>query len=120
MWQVGVSREQRLIVRRQPGSELPLFLQPNRVISPGITGIGMLLNYRWGLPIGMMTLAINDGDQLVESICVLTYFFDHRQQFAEHHGRRAPDGIAMVNLITGRGVHPAIVMPHVGADVLRS
>jgi uncharacterized membrane-anchored protein YitT (DUF2179 family) len=40
-------------------ANVPLFLQPNHVISSGITGIGMLLNYRWGLPIGMMTLAIN-------------------------------------------------------------
>ena len=40
-------------------ANVPLFLQPNHVISSGITGIGMLLNYRWGLPIGMMTLVIN-------------------------------------------------------------
>ncbi len=40
-------------------ANVPLFLQPNHVISSGITGIGMLINYRWGLPIGMMTLAIN-------------------------------------------------------------
>jgi uncharacterized membrane-anchored protein YitT (DUF2179 family) len=40
-------------------ANVPLFLQPNHVISSGITGIGMLLNYRWGLPIGMATLAIN-------------------------------------------------------------
>jgi len=40
-------------------ANVPLFLQPNRVISTGVTGIGMLTNYLWGWPIGLVTLLIN-------------------------------------------------------------
>jgi uncharacterized membrane-anchored protein YitT (DUF2179 family) len=36
-----------------------LFLAPNRVVSSGVTGIGMLLHYRWGWPIGVTTLVLN-------------------------------------------------------------
>ncbi len=40
-------------------ANVPLFLEPNKVISTGITGIGMLSHYLWGLPIGMVTLVLN-------------------------------------------------------------
>ncbi|HNS50141.1 MAG TPA: YitT family protein [Anaerolineae bacterium] len=36
-----------------------LFLVPNHVVSSGVTGIGMLLYYRWGWPIGLTTLLLN-------------------------------------------------------------
>jgi uncharacterized membrane-anchored protein YitT (DUF2179 family) len=36
-----------------------LFLAPNRVISSGVTGIGMLAHYVWGWPIGLVTLGLN-------------------------------------------------------------
>jgi len=36
-----------------------LFLVPNNVISTGITGIGMLANYLWHWPIGIITLILN-------------------------------------------------------------
>jgi uncharacterized membrane-anchored protein YitT (DUF2179 family) len=36
-----------------------LFLAPNRVISSGVTGIGMLAHYLWGWPIGIVTLGLN-------------------------------------------------------------
>jgi uncharacterized membrane-anchored protein YitT (DUF2179 family) len=40
-------------------ANVDLFLAPNRVISSGVTGIGMLLHYRWGWPIGLATLLLN-------------------------------------------------------------
>ncbi|HOS80162.1 MAG TPA: YitT family protein, partial [Anaerolineae bacterium] len=40
-------------------ANVPLFLEPNNVISTGITGIGMLAHYLWGWPIGLVTLLIN-------------------------------------------------------------
>jgi uncharacterized membrane-anchored protein YitT (DUF2179 family) len=36
-----------------------LFLAPNQVVASGVTGIGILLHYRWGWPIGLVTLALN-------------------------------------------------------------
>ncbi len=36
-----------------------LFLVPNQVVSSGVTGIGMLLYYRMGWPIGITTLVLN-------------------------------------------------------------
>jgi uncharacterized membrane-anchored protein YitT (DUF2179 family) len=40
-------------------ANVPLFLEPNRVVSTGVTGIGMLAYYLWGWPIGLVTLVIN-------------------------------------------------------------
>lgn len=40
-------------------ANVPLFLEPNRVVSTGATGIGMLTYYLWGWPIGLVTLLIN-------------------------------------------------------------
>jgi uncharacterized membrane-anchored protein YitT (DUF2179 family) len=40
-------------------ANVPLFLEPNRVVSTGVTGIGMLAYYLWGWPIGMVTLVLN-------------------------------------------------------------
>lgn len=40
-------------------ANVPLFLEPNHVVSTGVTGIGMLSYYLWGWPIGLVTLAIN-------------------------------------------------------------
>lgn len=40
-------------------ANVPLFLTPNHVVSTGVTGIGMVLHYLWGWPIGLTTLAIN-------------------------------------------------------------
>jgi len=40
-------------------ANVPLFLEPNKVVSTGVTGIGMLAYYLWGWPIGIVTLAIN-------------------------------------------------------------
>ncbi len=36
-----------------------VFLVPNQVISLGFTGLGMLANYLWGWPIGLVTLVLN-------------------------------------------------------------
>ena len=36
-----------------------LFLTPNRVVSSGVTGLGMLSHYLWGWPIGLVTLGLN-------------------------------------------------------------
>jgi uncharacterized membrane-anchored protein YitT (DUF2179 family) len=36
-----------------------MFLAPNRVVSAGVTGIAQLLQYLWGWPIGLATLALN-------------------------------------------------------------
>lgn len=40
-------------------ANVPLFLTPNRVVSTGVTGIGMVLHYLWGWPIGLTTFVIN-------------------------------------------------------------
>ncbi len=40
-------------------ANVSLFLEPNQVISTGVTGIGMLAYYLWGWPIGMVTLILN-------------------------------------------------------------
>lgn len=40
-------------------ANVPLFLEPNHVVSTGVTGIGMLTYYLWGWPIGLVTLLIN-------------------------------------------------------------
>ncbi|MBN1877528.1 MAG: YitT family protein [Anaerolineae bacterium] len=40
-------------------ANVPLFLEPNQVVSTGVTGIGMLAYYLWGWPIGLITLIIN-------------------------------------------------------------
>ncbi len=40
-------------------ANVPLFLVPNRVVSTGVTGMGMLANFLWNWPIGMVTLALN-------------------------------------------------------------
>ncbi len=40
-------------------ANVPLFLEPNRVVSTGVTGIGMLAYFLWQWPIGMVTLALN-------------------------------------------------------------
>jgi len=40
-------------------ANVPLFLEPNRVVSTGVTGIGMLAYYLWGWPIGLVTLVLN-------------------------------------------------------------
>ena len=40
-------------------SNVPLFLEPNKVISTGVTGIGMLAYYLWNWPIGLVTLLLN-------------------------------------------------------------
>ncbi len=41
-------------------ANVPLFLEPNEVVSTGVTGIGMLINFRYpSVPIGLVTLLIN-------------------------------------------------------------
>ncbi|MBN1487813.1 MAG: YitT family protein [Anaerolineae bacterium] len=40
-------------------ANLNLFLEPNHVISTGVTGIGMLAYYLWKWPIGLVTLILN-------------------------------------------------------------
>lgn len=40
-------------------ANVSLFLEPNRVVSTGITGLGMLAHYLWAWPIGLVTLALN-------------------------------------------------------------
>jgi uncharacterized membrane-anchored protein YitT (DUF2179 family) len=40
-------------------ANVPLFLEPNKVVSTGVTGIGMLVYYVWGWPIGLATLLFN-------------------------------------------------------------
>lgn len=36
-----------------------MFLAPNHVVSAGVTGIAQLIQYKWGWPIGLSTLALN-------------------------------------------------------------
>ncbi|HOT92331.1 MAG TPA: YitT family protein [Anaerolineae bacterium] len=40
-------------------ANVPLFLEPNHVVSTGVTGLGMLAYYLWGWPIGLVTLLVN-------------------------------------------------------------
>lgn len=40
-------------------ANVPLFLEPNRVVSTGVTGLGMLAYYVWNWPIGLVTLLLN-------------------------------------------------------------
>lgn len=40
-------------------ANVPLFLEPNQVVSTGVTGIGMLAYFLWGWPIGLITFLIN-------------------------------------------------------------
>lgn len=40
-------------------ANVPLFLEANKVVSTGVTGIGMLSYYLWGWPIGLTALLIN-------------------------------------------------------------
>ncbi len=40
-------------------ANVPLFMEPNHVVSTGVTGIGMLTYYLWGWPIGLVTLLAN-------------------------------------------------------------
>lgn len=40
-------------------ANVPLFLEPNQVVSTGVTGIAMLAYFSWGWPIGLVTLLIN-------------------------------------------------------------
>ena len=40
-------------------ANVPLFLEPNRVVSTGVTGLGMLAYFLWGWPIGLVTFVIN-------------------------------------------------------------
>ena len=40
-------------------ANINLFLVPNQVVSSGVTGIGMLLYYRLGWPVGLTTLLLN-------------------------------------------------------------
>jgi len=40
-------------------ANVSLFLEPNHVISGGVTGLGMLAYYLWGWPIGLVTFLIN-------------------------------------------------------------
>ncbi len=40
-------------------ANVPLFLEPNRVVSTGVTGLGMLAYFLWGWPIGLVTFIIN-------------------------------------------------------------
>ena len=36
-----------------------LFLVPYKIIDGGITGIGLISNYMWGLPIGLMIIILS-------------------------------------------------------------
>lgn len=38
---------------------IDMFTAPNDVVTGGVTGIATMLNYLFGLPIGIMTLVIN-------------------------------------------------------------
>lgn len=40
-------------------ANVPLFLEPNQVVSTGVTGLGMLAYYLWGWPIGLVTFVLN-------------------------------------------------------------
>ncbi len=40
-------------------ANVPLFLEPNHVVSSGVTGLGMLAHYMWGWPIGLVTFLLN-------------------------------------------------------------
>ncbi len=41
------------------GAAYPLFLTPNNIAPGGLTGVGIILNYIFGLPVGMTSLALN-------------------------------------------------------------
>ncbi len=38
---------------------LNMFLLPCKIVLGGFTGIAMMFNYYWGLPVGAMTVALN-------------------------------------------------------------
>lgn len=37
----------------------PMFMTPNRIAPGGLTGLATILNYLWGLPVGITSLALN-------------------------------------------------------------
>ncbi len=41
------------------GAAYPLFLTPNNIAPGGISGIGIILNYLFGLPVGTVTMILN-------------------------------------------------------------
>ena len=57
---MGIDREPPIDLCRVLGAaNINLFLVPNQVVSSGVTGIGMLLYYRLGWPVGLATLLLN-------------------------------------------------------------
>ena len=41
------------------GAAYPLFLVPNNIAPGGLTGIATILNYLWGLPVGVTSMVLN-------------------------------------------------------------
>ena len=41
------------------GAAYPLFMTPNNIAPGGVTGIGIILNYMFGLPVGTVSLVLN-------------------------------------------------------------
>ena len=41
------------------GAEYPLFLVPNAIAPGGLTGVATIINYLFGLPVGVVSLALN-------------------------------------------------------------
>ncbi|MBR7041588.1 MAG: YitT family protein [Clostridia bacterium] len=41
------------------GAAYPLFMTPNNIAPGGVTGIGVILNYLFGLPVGTVSLVLN-------------------------------------------------------------
>ena len=41
------------------GAAYPLFMTPNNIAPGGVTGIGIILNYLFGLPVGTVSLVLN-------------------------------------------------------------
>ena len=42
------------------GAAYPLFLTPNHIAPGGLTGVTTILNYLWGLPVGLTSLLMNN------------------------------------------------------------
>ena len=53
-----------------------LFLVPYKIIDGGITGIGLILNYIWGLPIGLMIIILSIPIFIVAWFQYKDYFYN--------------------------------------------
>ncbi len=66
MKQLGADSKERLLAYAQiligcvlGGAAYPLFMTPNNIAPGGLTGVGVILNYLFKLPVGATSLALN-------------------------------------------------------------